>query len=95
MEVPLARWTNATRQILVLGRQAPRKFSHPAKNLFFSLFLLIRTVSFVSSFIFYLAHPSLFSFISSLSAAIRCFADSRKGERTRASMEGVGLSEKF
>lgn len=45
MEVPPTRWANATCQILVLGRQAPRKFSHSQRTLsiFFSFFSLANT----------------------------------------------------
>lgn len=86
MEVPPARWTNATRQILVLGRQAPRKFSHPLrekKSQSLSLLLLVRTISFhLSPSLFPPPRPFLPSVLS-LTAAIRHFTPALTRERVR------------
>lgn len=76
MEVPLAWWANATRQILVLGRQAPRKFSYPKRHdLSFSLFFfpLFTHARFYLSFLFFF---SCRFFRLMLSVARRHFAPS-------------------
>lgn len=87
MEVPPARWTNATRQILVLGRQAPRKFSHPLrekKSQSLSLLLLVRTISFHLSPSPFPPPPALFSLPFYPSPpAIRHFTPALTRERVR------------
>lgn len=84
MEVPPARWTNATRQILVLGRQAPRKFSHPAKkrNLF-SLFLLDTHGFFYLLSFRFLSSSFIFTSLDLIPSHPTPYTDSRKGERSQ------------